>query len=163
MTKHRPQLKTSSLYHLSMNFPTLFQSKPNYLKTNVWKKGPTNLFIKLSKQSKRKTKTKTKKKTLQEQHNCAWNNKNEAFGRNLGFLLMKKGMPWASPSFDACTSWIFIGVTPWWNPQAWSFVHSSSHCIILSLHLKFFLHTKLHTIFISNISALKIISLKVQF
>src|SRR3954471_13747172 len=24
---------------------------------------------------------------------------------------MKKGMPWASPSFYACTSWIFIGVT----------------------------------------------------
>ena len=22
---------------------------------------------------------------------------------------MKKGMPWASPSFDACTSWIFLG------------------------------------------------------
>ncbi len=35
----------------------------------------------------------------------ALNNKNEAFGRNLGFLLMKRGIPWASPSFDACTSW----------------------------------------------------------
>ena len=68
---------------------------------------------------------------------------------------MKKGMPWASPSFDARTSWIFLGVTPCWNPQAWDFVHSSSHYIILSLHLQIFLHTKLHTIFISNISVFK--------
>ena len=34
---------------------------------------------------------KTKKKMLQEKHNCARNNKKEAFGRNLEFLLMKKG------------------------------------------------------------------------
>ena len=74
-----------------MSFPTLFQTKPNYLQTNVWKRG-SNQFIKKTKQTKQmKTKTKTKKKTLQEQHNCAWNNKNEAFGRNLKFLLMKKG------------------------------------------------------------------------
>src|SRR3954465_10311839 len=68
---------------------------------------------------------------------------------------MKKGMPWASPSFDACTSWIFLGVTPGWHPQGLAFVHSSSYYIILSLHLKFFLHTKLHTIFISSISLFK--------
>jgi hypothetical protein len=29
---------------------------------------------------------------------------------DLIFLLIKKGMPWASPSFDACTSWIYLGV-----------------------------------------------------
>ena len=68
---------------------------------------------------------------------------------------MKKGMPWASPSFDACTSLIFLGVT-WASP-------SLSFCpYFISLHhsslptLENFLHTKLHTIFISSISAIKI-------
>ena len=155
MTKHRPQSKTSSLYHLSMNFPTLFQTKPNYLKTNVWKRG-SNQFIQQTKQTKQtKNQNETKKKTLQEQHNCAWNNKNEAFGRNLGFLLMKKGMPWASPRFDACTCWIFLGVTRVASPIL-SFSPFFISLLIPSIHLKFFLHTKLHTIFISNISALKI-------
>ena len=139
-----------------MNFPTLFQTKPNYLQTNVWKRG-SDQFIQQTKQ-KRKTKTKTKKKTLHEKHNCAWNNKNEAFGSNLEFLLMKKGMPWASPSFDACTSWIFLGVTRVASTSL-SFSPSFISLLIPSIHLKFFLHTKLHTIFISNISALKIISL----
>src|SRR5215216_3146041 len=116
--------------------------------------GPTNSF----KQTKKTKKT----KTLQEQHNCARNNKNKVFGRNLRFLLMKKGMPWASPSFDACTSWIFLGVRRMASPSL-SFSPSFITLLIPSIHLKFFLHTKLHTIFISNISALKIISLKVQF
>ena len=162
MTKHRPQSKTSPHYHLAWAF--LLFSNPNQ---TIWKPmyergGPTNLFSKLSKQSKRKTKTKTKKKTLQEQHNYVWNNKNEVFGRNLGFLLMKKGMPWASPIFDACTSWIFLGVTCVASPIL-SFSPFFISLLIPSIHLKFFLHTKLHTIFISNISALKIISLWVQF
>ena len=68
---------------------------------------------------------------------------------------MKKGMPKASPSFDACTSWIFLGVT-WASP-------SLSFCpYFISLHhsslptLENFIHTKLHTIFISSISAIKI-------
>ena len=155
MTKHRPQSKTSSFYHISMNFPTLFQTKPKYLNTNVWK-GRSNQFIQKTKQTKEtKTKMKMKKKTLQEKHNCAWNNKNEAFGRNLGFLLMKRGMPWASPSFDACTSWIFLGVTRVASPSL-SFSPSFISLLIPSIHLKFFLHTKLHTIFITNISALNI-------
>src|SRR5215216_6484603 len=124
--------------------------------------GPTNLFRKLSKPRKLKTKTKTKKKMLQEKHNCARNNKNEAFGRNLEFLLMKKGMPWESPRFDACTSWIFLGVTRMASPSL-RFSLSFISLLIPSIHLKFFLHTKLYTIFISNISALKIIGLKVQF
>jgi hypothetical protein len=45
-----------------------------------------------SKQSKRKQKTKIK--TLQEEH----------IAYDLIFLFMKKGVPWASPSFDACAS-----------------------------------------------------------
>ena len=73
------------------------------------------------------------------------------------FLSMKKGMPWASPRFDACTSWIYLGVT-WASP-------SLSFCpfFIFSYHsslptLENSLHTKLHTIFISNVSVTKIIN-----
>jgi hypothetical protein len=68
---------------------------------------------------------------------------------------MKKGMPCASPSFDACTTWIFIWVT--WASPSLSFRPS----FISSHHSPFptlenFLHTKLHTILISNISICKI-------
>jgi hypothetical protein len=64
-------------------------------------------------------------------------------------------MPWASPSVDACTSWIFLGVT-WASPSLSFFPY------FISLHhsslptLENFLHTKLHTILISIISAIKI-------
>jgi hypothetical protein len=67
----------------------------------------------------------------------------------------EEGMPWASPSFDACTSWIFLGVT--WVSRSLSF-----YPYFISLHhsslpiLENFLHTKLHTILISSISAIKI-------
>ena len=72
------------------------------------------------------------------------------------FLLMKRGVPRASPSFDACTSWIFLGVSRG-HPQAWAFFHSSSYCItLLSLYLKTsFIQNS--TQFISNISVIKII------
>jgi hypothetical protein len=76
---------------------------------------------------------------------------------------MKKGVPWASPSFDACTSSIFLGVT--WASPSLSFCPS----FISSHHSPFptlenFLHTKLHTILISNISLCKIVDpLLVQF
>jgi hypothetical protein len=76
---------------------------------------------------------------------------------------MKKGVPWASPSFDACTSWIFLGVT--WASSSLSFCPS-----FISFHhspfptLQNFLHTKLHTILISNISVCKIVDpILVQF
>jgi hypothetical protein len=51
------------------------------------------------------------------------------------FCRWRRGASGASPSFDACTSWIFLGVRG--KPQSWAFVHSSTHLIILqSLHLK---------------------------
>ena len=64
---------------------------------------------------------------------------------------MKKGMPWASPSFDVCTSWICLGVT--WASPSLRFCPSS----IFSYHpslptLENFLHLKLLTIFISNVT-----------
>ena len=64
---------------------------------------------------------------------------------------MKKGMPWASPSFDACTSWIYLGVT-WASPSLIfcpSFI-SSHHSSLPTLENS--PHTKLHTILISNVS-----------
>jgi hypothetical protein len=64
-------------------------------------------------------------------------------------------MPWESSRFDACTSWVFLGVK-WASP---SFRFCS---YFISLHdssfptLGNFIHTKLHTILMSNISAIKI-------
>jgi hypothetical protein len=68
---------------------------------------------------------------------------------------MKKGMPWASPRFDACTSLIYLGVI-WASPSLCfcpSFI-ASHHSSLPTLEN--FLHTKLHTIFISNINVIKI-------
>jgi hypothetical protein len=69
---------------------------------------------------------------------------------------MKKGVPWASPRFDACTSWIFIGMT-WASPSLnfCPYFSSSHHSPFPTLEN--FLHTKLHTILISNISVCKIV------
>jgi hypothetical protein len=69
---------------------------------------------------------------------------------------MKKGVPWASPRFDACKSWIFVGVT-WASPSLsfHPFFISSHHSLFPTLEN--FLHTKLHTILISNISVCKIV------
>ena len=50
--KAQATVNKNSLYHLSMNFPTLFQSKPNYLKTNVWNRG-SNQFIQKTKKTKK--------------------------------------------------------------------------------------------------------------
>ena len=66
-------------------------------------------------------------------------------------------MPWESPRFDACTSWICLGVT-WTSPSLRicpSFI-SSYHSSLPTLENS--LHTKLHTIFISNVSVIKIIN-----
>jgi hypothetical protein len=84
-------------------------------------------------------------------------NKNIVSWKMTWFLSMKKGCLGASPSFDACTSCIFLGVT-WASP-------SLSFCpyFISSHHFPFptlenFLHTKLYTILISNVSASKIVN-----
>ena len=55
--------------------------------------------------------------------------------RRLSLLEYLLGVPWESPSFDACNSWIFLGVQG--NTQSWDFFHTSyHHIILLSLHLK---------------------------
>ena len=63
----------------------------------------------------------------------------------------------ASPSFDACTSWIFLGVI--WASPSLSFCPyfiSSHHSSLPTLENS--LHTKLNTILISSISTIKIIN-----
>ena len=61
-------------------------------------------------------------------------------------------MPWASPSFDACTSWICLGVT-WASP-------SLSFCpFFISSHHSSFLHLK--TSFIQNFTKISISSISV--
>jgi hypothetical protein len=81
------------------------------------------------------TKLKTKTTDSPRKTHSAWSNKNIVCWKVTWFLTIKKGCLGESPSFDACTSWIFLGV--YGNPQAWGFVHSSTHLIILqSLHLK---------------------------
>ena len=74
----------------------------------------------------------------------------------------EEGMPWASPSFDACTSWIFLGVT-WASP-------SLSFCpFFILLHhsslptLENFLHTELVAILINSVSAMIIIFRSTKF
>jgi hypothetical protein len=81
---------------------------------------------------------------------------------DLMLFLDEEGMPWASPSFDACTSWIFLGGSRG-HPQASAIVHASSYCIILvSLHLKTSF-TENSAQLISNISANKNISNQQDF
>ena len=134
----------------SMNF--LLLSNTNQLIWNNTAKTGVQLLYS-SKLSKQKPKTKTK--TLQEQHNCAWNNKNKVSRKRPEIFIDEEGDSLGIPKlwrlYLLNISWDDMG----WHPQAWAFVHSSSHYIILSLHLKIFLHTKLHTIFISNISVFK--------
>ena len=81
---------------------------------------------------------------------------------DLVLFVDEEGMPWASPSFDACTSWIFLGVT-WASP-------SLSFCpFFILLHhsslptLENFLHTKLITILISSVSVIIIIIKSTKF
>ncbi len=76
---------------------------------------------------------------------------------DLVLFVDKEGVPRASPSFDAFTSWIFLGVSRGTSP-------SLSFCsfFILLHHSSFptlenFLHTKLITILISSVSAIIII------
>jgi hypothetical protein len=120
--------------------------------------GPTIYY---NKQNKRKLKAKIK--TLQEKHIAYEAIKYSVLKDDQIFLLMKKVVPRASPSFDACTSWIFLGVT--WASPSLSFYSS----FISSHHSPFptlenFLYTKHHTILISNISVCKIVDpLLVQF
>jgi hypothetical protein len=108
-------------------------------------------------QQKKQKKTESKNKDAPRKTHSIRSNKNIVSWKMTWFLSMKKGCLGASPSFDSCTSWIFIGVT-WASPSLsfCPFFISSHHSLFPTLEN--FLHTKLHTILISNISACKTVN-----
>jgi hypothetical protein len=113
----------------------------------------SNHLLQQTKQNKTKSGSKD---ALRKMHRIR-SNKNIVSWKVTWYLSMKKGCLGASPSFDACTSWIFLGVT--------CVSPSLSFCpyFISSHHSPFptlenFLHTKLHTILISNISVRMIVN-----
>jgi hypothetical protein len=66
------------------------------------------------------------------------------------FAVEEGGASGASPSFDACTSWLFLGVA--WASTSLSFFpffNSSHHSPIPTLEN--FLHTKLNTILLATL------------
>jgi hypothetical protein len=85
-----------------------------------------------------KTKAKLKAKITnapRKTHN-AWSNKNIVSWKVTWFLPMKKGVSRGHPQ---ALMLVLLGYFLGWygHPQAWAFVHSSSHLIILQcLHLK---------------------------
>jgi hypothetical protein len=70
---------------------------------------------------------------------------------DLIFADEEEGASGASPSFDACTSWMFLGVT-WESPSLrfCPFIISSHHSPIPTLEN--FLHTKLNTILLATLA-----------
>ena len=123
----------------------------SFSKTNML---GSNYILQQTKQNKTKNKNKDAPRIT---HIIRSNKKWSALRNDLIFWWWKWGCFGASPSFDACTSWIFLGV-PWASP-------SLSFCpyFISSYHpclptLENFIHTKLITILISNVSAIKIIN-----
>ena len=127
MTKHRPQSKTSSLYHLSMNFPTLFQTKPNYLQTNVWKRG-SNQFIQQTKKTKANEKPKQKRKRRRSKNNTTVHEtiKMKRLEETWDFYWWRRGCLGHPQALTLVLLGYFLG---WhaWHPQAWALVHPSSH------------------------------------
>ena len=125
MTKHRPQSKTSSFYHISMNFPTLFQTKPNYLQTNVWKRG-SNQFIQQTKKTKT-TKTKNKKQRRSKNNTTVHDTiKMKCLEETWDFYWWRGGCLGNPQDLTLVLLGYFLG---WhaWHPQAWALVHPSSH------------------------------------
>ena len=110
----------------------------------------SSYLLQQTKQNKLKTKTNDAPRTA----HIIWSNKNIAHWKRTWYFCWWRGDARISPSFYACTSWIFLGVT-WASP-------SLSFCLyFISLHhsslptLENSLHTKLNTILISNISIIK--------
>ena len=123
------------------------------LQDNEWW-GPTIYY---SKQNKLKTKTNDAPRTA----HIIWSNKNIAHWNRTWYFCWWRGDARTSPSLTLVPLEYFLG----WHghPQAWAFVHSSSHHIILlSLHLKTHFIQNSNTILISSISIIKIIDQLVQ-
>jgi hypothetical protein len=99
-------------------------------------------------QQTKQRKTEKKATDAPRKTHSAWSNKNIVSWKVTWFLPMKKGCLGASPSFDACTYWIFLGVT---SPSLSFFplFISSHHSPIPTLEN--FLHTKLNTILLATL------------
>ena len=127
MRKHRPQSKMSSFYHIGMNFPTLFQSKPNYLQTKVWKRG-SNQFIQKTKQTKENEKPKQKRKRRRSKNITIVREtiKVKCLEETWDFYWWRRGCLGHPQALTLVLLGYFLG---WhaWHPQAWSLVHPSSH------------------------------------
>jgi hypothetical protein len=120
------------------------EKRVHLLQGNCW--GPT---IYCSKQNKRKLKA--KEKTLQEKRIMHEAIKYSVLKGDLIFADEEWVPRGASPSFDACTSRIFLGVT-WASPSLsfCPFFISSHHSPIPTLEN--FLHTKLNTILLATLA-----------
>jgi hypothetical protein len=99
-------------------------------------------------QQTKQNKTESESKDAPRKMHSIWSNKNIVSWKVTWFLPMKKGCLGASPCFDACTYWIFLGVT-WASPSL-----SFSPYFISSHHSPFptlenFLHIELHTILLA--------------
>jgi hypothetical protein len=108
-------------------------------------------------QQTKQKKTESENKDAPRKTHSIWSNKNIVSWKMTWYFVDEEGVPWASPSFDACTSWIYLGVT-WVSPSLSFYPYFiSSHHSPFPTHENF-LHTKLHTILISNISVCKIVN-----
>ena len=88
----------------------------SFSKTNV--PGSYICYIKQN-----KTKLKTKIKDAPRTTYSIWSNKNIAYKKMICCFVDEEGMPWASPSFDTCTSWICIGVQGIPKLEIFSIIH----------------------------------------
>ena len=147
MLKSKSQSMQAPLALSSRNFLLLSNTKQLICK-NIARTGVQTTLFKQTKQSKQKLRRSKNNTTVHKTIKTKCLEIHELFIDEEGDAL---GIPKLWRLYLLNISWGDMG----WHTQAWAFVHSSSHYIILSLHLKIFLHTKLHTIFISNISLCK--------
>src|SRR3954468_23008006 len=114
MLKSKSQSMQAPPTLTSKNLLLLSNTKQTYLQNNTARTGvKTTLFkqTKQPKQSKRKLRRSKNNTTVHETIKMKCLDRPELF-------IDEEGDALGIPSFDACTSWIFLGVTPVWHPQA---------------------------------------------
>src|SRR3954465_7894780 len=114
MLKSKSQSIQAPLALTSKNLLLLSNTKQTYLQNNTARTGVQTTLFKQTKQPKQ-----SKRKLRRSKNNTIVHEtiKVKCLHRPRLFI-DGEGMPWASPSFDACTSCIFLGVTPWWHSQS---------------------------------------------
>ena len=141
------------LLHFKQELTTPFQTPSKLIcKKTQWEWGSKLTLFKQTKQPKQKQ-TKTTK--LQKQHDNAWNNKNEVSRKTWAFYWWRRGCLGHPQALTLVPLGYFLG----WNRggipklDIFSILHLIASFFLYTWN--FFLHTKLHTIFISNISLFK--------